>query len=195
MGNNNNLTRRRFLLAASAMSGTTLARLSIPSLLAITEAACTAKNNGAAFVTLTEAEAADIAAIAARIIPTTDTPGATEAGVIHFFDKAFAAEMSDKLDDARGGLEALNAGIPGGASFAELSVDEQDERLRAIESDGFFDLIRQMTIFGFFAMSDYGGNRDHVGWDLIGFEGHHGGWQYPFGYYDAQVHGGRDDGE
>lgn len=195
MKNNNDLTRRRFLLAASAMSGTTLARLSIPSLLAITEAACTAKNNGAAFVTLAEAEAADIAAIAARIIPTTDTPGATEAGVIHFFDKAFAVEMSDKLDGARGGLDALNAEIPGGRVFAELSAGEQDERLRAIEGNEFFDLIRQMTIFGFFAMSGYGGNRDHVGWDLIGFEGHHGGWQYPFGYYDAQVYGGRDDGE
>ena len=195
MKNNNDLTRRRFLLAASAMSGTTLARLSVPSLLAITGAACTAKNNGAAFVTLTEAEAADIAAIAARIIPTTDTPGATEAGVVHFFDKAFAAEMSDTLDSARTGLGALNAEIPGGAAFAELSADKQDERLRTIEGNGFFNLMRQMTIFGFFAMSDYGGNKDHVGWDLIGFKGHNGAWQYPFGYYDAQVHEGSDHGE
>jgi len=195
MKNNNDLTRRRFLLAASAMSGTTLARLSIPSLLAITQAACTAKNDSAAFVTLTEAEAADIAAIAARIIPTTDTPGATEAGVIHFFDKAFAAEMRHKLDGARAGLEVLNAGIPDGVVFAELSADTQDERLRAIEGNEFFNLMRQMTIFGFFAMSEYGGNRDHVGWNLIGFKGHNGGWLYPFGYYDAQVREGSDHGE
>jgi gluconate 2-dehydrogenase gamma chain len=195
MKNNNDLTRRRFLLAASAMSGTTLARLSAPSLLAITQAACTAKDDGVAFVTLAESEAADIAAIAARIIPTTDTPGATEAGVVHFFDKAFAAEMSDQLDTARRGLEALNAEIPGGKMFADLSVNDQDERLRAIEDGGFFRLMREMTIYGFFAMSAYGGNRDHVGWELIGFEGHHGGWQYPFGYYDAQVHEGGDNGE
>jgi hypothetical protein len=47
-----------------------------------------------------------------------------------------------------------------------------------------------MTILGFFAMSSYGGNRDHVGWDLIGFEGH-GAWTAPFGYYDqeANAHG------
>ena len=118
-----------------------------------------------------------------------------EAGVIHFFDKAFATDMSDKLDEARTGLEALNAEIPGGEVFAELSTDAQNERLRAIEGTAFFDLMRQMTIFGFLAMSEYGGNRDHVGWDLIGFKGHNGGWQYPFGYYDAQVHEGSDYGE
>ena len=43
-----------------------------------------------------------------------------------------------------------------------------------------------MTIYGFFAMSDHGGNADHLSWALIGFEGH-GAWQPPFGYYDAEV--------
>ena len=195
MKNNNDLTRRRFLLAASAMSGTTLARLSAPSLLAITQTACTASKEGTAFVTLTEAEAADIAAIAARIIPTTDTPGATEAGVVHFFDKAFAAEMRDKLEGALKGLDALNTENPGAVAFVELSADKQDERLRAIETGGFFQLMREMTIYGFFAMSAYGGNRGQVGWELIGFKGHNGGWQYPFGYYDAQVYREVTDGE
>lgn len=142
-----------------------------------------------------EKEAADIAAIAARIIPTTDTPGATEAGVIHFFDKAFAAEMSEDLYLTRGALDEYNTSIPGATTFAGLSAHDQDALLQSIETSEFFAFLRQMTIYGFLAMSDYGGNRDHVGWDLIGFEGHHGGWQYPFGYYDAQVRGGSDDGE
>ena len=34
-----------------------------------------------------------------------------------------------------------------------------------------------------------------VGWELVGFEGDHGPWTYPFGYYDAQVHGETSDGE
>ncbi len=195
MKNNNGLTRRRFLQSAGAVSGTTLVRLSSPSLLAITQAACTARDAGAAFGILTTGEAADIAAIAARIIPTTDTPGAAEAGVVHFFDNAFAADMSDKLEFARVGLGTLNTSISGGRTFSKLSADEQDEQLRAIEDSAFFELMRQMTIFGFFAMSEYGGNKDHVGWEAIGFKGHHGGWQYPFGYYDAQVHGAGDDGE
>ena len=58
-----------------------------------------------------------------------------------------------------------------------------------------FNLMWAMTIFGFFSMEKYGGNRDQVGWELIGFEGGHGPWQYPFGYYDAQVHGETHDGE
>mgnify|MGYP001398258310 CR=1 FL=1 len=41
------------------------------------------------------------------------------------------------------------------------------------------------TLMGFFAMSSYGGNKDNIAWDLIGFEGH-GAAQPPFGYYDAE---------
>jgi hypothetical protein len=35
-----------------------------------------------------------------------------------------------------------------------------------------------------FSNPSYGGNRDEVGWKLIGFEAPHP-WQPPFGYYDA----------
>ena len=195
MKNNNDLSRRQFLLSSGALSGSTFIRVAAPSLAAIVQVACTAKSGGAAFEVLSESEAADITAIAARIIPTTDTPGATEAGVIYFFDSALTAAMSDKLDVVREGLAQLNADAVGVDSFSELAPDDQDEQLRAIESSAFFQLMREMTIYGFFAMSEYGGNKDHVGWNLIGFEGHHGGWQYPFGYYDAQVHRGADDGE
>ena len=37
--------------------------------------------------------------------------------------------------------------------------------------------------------------RNHVGWELIGFEGHNGAWEYPFGHYDAAVHGDHGDAE
>ena len=137
---------------------------------------------------LSAEEAAEFAAIAARIIPTTDTPGATEAGVIYFLDEAFADRMSDSLDKARSGLADLNAGARDGLGFAALDATEQDSMLRSIEDSEFFDLMRTMTISGFFAMSKYGGNKDNIGWKLVGFGGHNGGWQYPFGYYDAQVH-------
>lgn len=195
MQNNNNVSRRQFLLSSSAVSGSTLARVAAPSLAAVVQAACSAKSGEAAFKVLSKSEVADITAIAARIIPTTDTPGATEAGVIYFFDNALAMEMSDQVEGIREGLRQLNAAIPGADSFADLSPNDQDDQLRSIEDTAFFHLMRQMTIYAFFAMSKYGGNKDHVAWDLIGFKGHHGGWQYPFGYYDAQVHGGADDGE
>jgi hypothetical protein len=43
-----------------------------------------------------------------------------------------------------------------------------------------------MTIAGFFGMSSYGGNRDNLGWKLLGLDGEHHAWQSPFGYYDAE---------
>jgi gluconate 2-dehydrogenase gamma chain len=193
MKNNKSLTRRGFLRAAGAISGTSLARLSGPALAAIAQAACTARNQAAAFAVLVEDEAANFAAIAARIIPTTDTPGATEAGVIYFFDKAFADRMSDSLDTARSGLAELNAAAGDGPGFAGLDTAEQDSLLRSIEDTEFFDLMRTMTISGFFAMSKHGGNSDNIGWKLIGFGGHQSGWRYPFGYYDAQVHNRNGD--
>ena len=195
MKNNSGRTRREFLVSAGALSGSTLLRLSATSTIALIEAACTARDRQANFDILGVDEAADLAAIIARILPTTETIGATEAGVIYFFDKALGAEMSEMLDDVRAGLEHLNESIKPVNGFAQLSAEEQDDQLRGIETTPFFSLLWEMTIYGFFAMSESGGNKDHVAWDLIGFKGHNGGWQYPFGYYDAQVHAGPDDDE
>ena len=195
MNKNKKLSRRDFLNSAGVISSISCLRIATPALVSLTQAACSAKEQHAGFVTLGEAEAADFAAIAARIIPTTETPGATEAGVIYFIDRAFGEEQSGSLDFARGGLDELNATLPDGTRFADLDETNQDALLTNIESNGFFGLMRVMTIFGFFAMSSYGGNKDHIGWDLIGFKGHHGAWEYPFGQYDAAVHGGSYDGE
>lgn len=90
------VSRRRFLQSVSTMTGSTFIQLSTPALVAITQSACTARQQSTAFVALDDRAAADFAAITARIIPTTDTPGATEAGVIHFIDNAFAAEMKSR---------------------------------------------------------------------------------------------------
>jgi gluconate 2-dehydrogenase gamma chain len=66
-------------------------------------------------------------------------------------------------------------------SFAKLGPDDQDRWLHQLEdgkvqlpsADGktFFEMLLQNTIEGFFADPMYGGNRDMVGWKLIGFPG------------------------
>ena len=183
MSVNPNLSRRLFLKSSGALSGFSLLRIGTPALIAITEAACTARDETAAFVNLGVAEAADLAAIAARIMPTTDTPGATEAGVIYFIDRALGAEMSSDVERLRDGLATLNADK---RPFAEDDEESQDRRLTEIENDEFFDAMWTLTIFGFFSMSKHGGNQKNVAWDLIGFEGNHGAWTYPLGYYDAE---------
>lgn len=186
------LSRRLFLQSAGAIAGSSYLRILVPGVAAISQAACSASEANTAFVVLESDEARDFAAIAARILPTTDTPGATEAGVIHFIDQAFDAEMSGQLEFARGALAELNQALAtayGDKRLDELDEDAQDEFLKTHEETPFFDLMWTMTVFGFFAMPKYGGNREQVGWELVGFEGHHGPWQYPFGYYDAEVHG------
>ena len=58
---------------------------------------------------LTAAEAADVEAVAAQIIPTDDTPGAREAGVVHFIDRALATFFSQLAGDYRAQLAAFQA--------------------------------------------------------------------------------------
>jgi len=195
MSSDNELSRRDFLQSAGALTGASWLRIGTPALASIAQAACSAKQEGAPFAVLREAEAADFAAMAARIIPATDTPGANEAGVIYFIDRAFANEQSWSLHAAREGLAKVNATLRNGTRFAELNDSRQDVVLGTIANGAFFDLIRRMTIFGFFAMSSYGGNKNNIAWDLIGFKGHHGAWENPFGYYDADANGGSSGGK
>ncbi len=197
MGDVQNISRRGVLKAGAGVSAASLLKIGGAGLLALTQAACSAKEKGAAFSVLSETEARDFAAIAARILPTTETPGATESGVIYFIDKAFAGEMSNAFESARSGLSDFNEQLaqahPKNDGFSSLSDDEQDAFLETQEETQLFGLVWVMTMFGMFAMSKYGGNRDNVGWTLIDFDGAHGGWQYPFGHYDAEVHGGSYD--
>ena len=191
-----NLSRRAFLGSAGSLTTAAWLCLTSPALVGISRSARAARQK-AAFEVLADGEAADLAAIAARLIPTTETPGATEAGVVWFMDAAFAAAMADRLDEARSGLQTFNRRLsdayPKASGLADLAAAEQDAFLATQEDSDFFGLVRLMTLFGFLSMEKYGGNRDQVGWKLIHFEGGHHAWQYPFGYYDAQVHGGDGD--
>jgi gluconate 2-dehydrogenase gamma chain len=65
--------------------------------------------------------------------------------------------------------------------FAQLSGDRQVQMLKQLEKDEialpslsskfFFDLLWRNTEEGYFADPIYGGNRDKVGWKLVGFPG------------------------
>ena len=141
---------------------------------------------------LTPAEAADVEAVTAQIIPTDDTPGAREAGVVHFIDRALATFLSHLAGDYRAQLAGFQAAYrarhPDAASFASLTSAQQIEYLTSVERTPFFDTTRLLTILGMFSMPAYGGNRDGVGWKLIGFDDQHA-FQPPFGYYDRDYPG------
>jgi gluconate 2-dehydrogenase gamma chain len=146
---------------------------------------------------LTATEAADIDAIAAQIIPTDDTPGAREAGVVYFVDRALATFLSQLAGDYRPQIAAFQAGCrerhPGAASFASLASEQQLEYLRAIDRTPFFATTHLLTLLGMFSLPAYGGNRGGVGWRLIGFEDRHS-FRPPFGDYDRDYPGFVIDG-
>jgi len=141
------------------------------------------------FDTLDPAMAADIDALVSHIIPSADGPGAREAGVIFFIDRALGTFDSDKVAVYRTGMAQLQQVrgrmFPTSVSVAALTPEQQIELLRAIETTEFFELLRTHTVLGFLGPPSYGGNRGQVGWKHIGFE-HRMAWQPPFGWYDGE---------
>jgi gluconate 2-dehydrogenase gamma chain len=139
---------------------------------------------------LTGAEAAEIEALASQIIPSDGSPGAKEAGVIYFIDRALATFDRDQLPVYRKGLEQMQATrkrlFPGSASIAGLTGEQQIALLKAEEKSEFFELLRTHTILGFLGHPSYGGNRDCVGWKHLGFEDRMG-FEPPFGFYDRDA--------
>jgi gluconate 2-dehydrogenase gamma chain len=136
---------------------------------------------------LSAAEAADVEAITAQIIPTDDSPGAREAGVVNFIDRALATFLSQLAADYRAQLAAFQAAFrerhPSVASFSSLDSRRQIEYLKEVDRTPFFATTRLLALLGMFSLPTYGGNRDGAGWKLIGFEDAHV-FRPPFGYYD-----------
>jgi gluconate 2-dehydrogenase gamma chain len=148
----------------------------------------------AELVFFNEAEARDVDALAARILPgSPDDPGAREAGVLVYIDRAVEGAYKELQHAYRQGLAELDRHCreEARASFADLGADRQDALLS--ELDGIaaqleageapatdrrrlilaqlYGMIRQHTLEGLLADPAYGGNRDGAGWRLVGFPG------------------------
>ena len=203
-----------------------------------------------------------VEAAMARIIPTDETPGAREAGTVHFVDRYLsgidyiyalpdgsgfeklegrrAAAWQQRVDQARTKYAAGIAELDRlcleqhQAEFVDLDADRQDEMLRRIERAGspeaerawrdtpaiayggpvepalqqtnaeadmdFFNLLVTHTRQGFLADPIYGGNKDQVGWQVIGFPGpaslaevHTGRYSTLDYFADNRVHRGQED--
>jgi gluconate 2-dehydrogenase gamma chain len=140
-----------------------------------------------AYTLLAPGDAADVEALTAQIVPSDETPGAREAGVTWFIDRALGSFLAHWRGSFMRGLGefqvACHSHSPGAASFAALSSGQQIEFLQTVDRTPFFDQARMLTLCGMFSSPSYGGNRDGLGWKLIGFEDQHV-FEPPFGYYD-----------
>src|SRR5947208_15174127 len=109
----NELNRRHFLLRAGAGLSAAWVSANWPALLS----AATHAHNAAKAATppksefFTPEEVAEVEAITARLIPTDDTPGAREAGVVYFIDRGLATFWADDQKTYREGLPDLQARV------------------------------------------------------------------------------------
>ena len=146
-----------------------------------------ARGQTARYKVLTAAQANDFGAVADRIIPPDDAPGARAVGVVFFADRMLAGLNADQKPAFDKALVAMNAAaatlVPGSASFVALTATQQDAVLESIETTDGFALMRAITVAGYFSHPSYGGNRGNAGWKAIGFEDRMM-WASPFGYYD-----------
>jgi gluconate 2-dehydrogenase gamma chain len=192
--NNDDLTRRSFLIALGEALGVAAVGLSWTDVVRAAHEAHAASQPGSAPATtlLTATEAADIEAIAAQIIPSDDTPGAREAGVVHFIDRALSSFYARLAGDFRSQLAdfqaACRAANPDAPSFSGLSSERQIAFLRMVDQTPFFGRVHLLTLLGMFSTPAYGGNLQGLGWKLIGFEDRHV-FQPPFGWYDRDYPG------
>ncbi|NKB33722.1 MAG: hypothetical protein GKR91_11545 [Pseudomonadales bacterium] len=181
------LTRRAFFNSLKSSAGKSVILLTLPAIVAACRESERARLAGEEFTTLTEEEANEFDAVAARIIPTTSTPGVREAGVVYFMDNVLGDRREEQLALLKEGLLQLQTEVAlqyEVAYFYLLDETQQDALLTTIANTPFFSTLRYLTVAGMFSLPEYGGNRDFVGYQLIEFENQQA-WASPYGFYDA----------
>ncbi len=104
-------------------------------------------------------------ALAERILPKTDTPGALDVGVPEFMDILYGSYMTkeEKSTFAKG-LNAMNqrARKAHKKHFAELNAEQQDGLIRDLSVDSgnreFYKKVRELTLVGYFTSKEVGIN-------------------------------------
>ena len=211
------LDRRHFLSRGLAAVGATWTAAHWPAVLSAAEHAhkAAASPETQKFEFFTPAEAREIEALSSCIIPSDGTPGAREAGVVYFIDRALVTFSVDDQKTYREGLPELQKRVtelfPGASLFSAATPDQQEAVLESLDEAGakaspqrpqrlryrrsaaaqpLFEVLRVHTIAGFLIDPEVGrkGNRDGLGWAVIGREPGHG-FQPPFGFYDKNYPG------
>jgi len=144
--------------------------------------------------TFTNDEYDSMAAACDRILPRDQDPGALDANVPEYVDRMLTSpDLAQQRDLFVRGIQALdrrarsaNAGLP----FSKIPVEAQDALLKDYKESRpdtgeahFYELLVVLTLEGFLGDPSYGGNKDRVGWALVGF-----GTSEPPQGYDGEKH-------
>jgi gluconate 2-dehydrogenase gamma chain len=188
--------RRQFLAAVGKLASASWIAMNWPQIAAAAEHMGHAGHDMTAapvsLNTLSAVEAAEVDAIANRIVPGGATPGARDARVIYFIDNALGSFFAAQLPSFRKGLADFEGAFATrhGADkpFSAAPEAQQIAWLQEVDKTPFFTAVRRLTVLGLIALPKYGGNHDNLGWKLIGVEDNHI-WEPPFGYYDKDYAG------
>ena len=202
--------RRDFLLQAGGLAGTAWISAQWPAILAAAQHSHQAvKSKGSqAFEVLTPDQAKQIDAISSQIIPSDELPGAHEAGVVYFIDRALKTFASDKRPVYAKGLAdvaKMTAELfPGVRTIGDATPEQQRQIVAELMSEmnprpgprrstvalnaDFPQTIWIHTLWGFLLDPEAGANRDYVGWKVIGRDPAHS-FSPPFGFYDQDYPG------
>jgi gluconate 2-dehydrogenase gamma chain len=154
------MTRREAIRRTAMMLGVAVT----PSLLTGVMQAQTSTGAGATRF-LSAKQFATAAAIAERILPKTDTPGASDVGVPAFIDVMYGKYMTDEEKSVFvAGLAEVDATSMAmrQRSFPELSNPQQDALLTKIAAAAqdkektFFHLLKELTLLGYFSSEPIG---------------------------------------
>jgi gluconate 2-dehydrogenase alpha chain len=130
-------------------------------------------------------EARTAEAIFERIFPADESgPGTKEIGVVGYVDRALSGAYRDQIEAYRLGLAALDRAAKGrfGEPFADCEPQRQDALISDLERGelvdfripdqrAFFWTLREHAREGLFSDPAHGGNRDKLGWKVLGHPG------------------------
>jgi Gluconate 2-dehydrogenase subunit 3 len=122
-------------------------------------------------------------ALANRIVPADDYPGAVQAGAVEFIEALLQTDLANMQPIFLHGIEMLNREsiAADGQDFHLLSADRQDALITNLLSKKsqdnwkvspaqFINLVICVVSEGYYADPENGGNRDAISWKMIGFE-------------------------
>src|SRR3977135_390773 len=134
-----NLSRRNFLSRGSAAVSAVWLSAPWPAMVAAAEHAHQSAKSSAPqkFQFFSPEQAAEIDAITARIIPSDETPGAREAGIVYFTDRALTPFAVDDQKTYREGLPSLQTRVheifPNLEKFSNATHEQQDQVLHSFD--------------------------------------------------------------
>ena len=140
---------------------------------------------GESLLALSIHEAETAAALFERMFPTDEHgPGAREIGVVTYLDRSLVGAFREHFAEYRNGLALVDRVSHDrcGRGYADAGVEAQDALLAEMEQGtvpgwtfpdqrSFFELLRTHLQEGLFSDPAYGGNRDKLGWRVLGHPG------------------------